>query len=730
MTAANSRSIRWHLFQVLLVCVFPVGLFGAGMLFLHWQAQERERERLQLESSRLLAAAVDNALDGTIQRLSILARLWASAPAREEQIYAQAKTALEANPDWTTIVAFAADGRPVFRTDEPFGAAGSMSMLGLWLPVIRDAQPVVSNVFTGPRRNLRLVAVGVPVVRAGRATHVLIAGLRPQWFDELIKRQAERGGVAAILDTSGKFVARSTDADRLRGGDPSAGFVERTSRTPEGVERFANLEGKSVYTAWTRTRHGWLVAIATPAGPIDGAFWRYFAVFCGLWAAVLALGVYYAVRKGRQITASLATVEAQAAHLGRGERPPEHPASDVAEVNDALRALARAGAVLEQAVADRESALEIERLARITAEAASRAKDQFLAMLGHELRNPLAAISNAAATVRAEGRTAEQVRFSAEVIARQSVHLKRLIDDLLQVGRVMSGKILLERQPVDLEASVRQVVSSLSTAGRLAGRRLELELSPVWVNGDLTRIEQIITNLLANAATHTREGGRIRVTLREADGSAELRVEDDGDGIAPEDLAMIFELFFQAEPATDRARGGLGIGLTLVQRLVALHGGSVTARSEGKGRGATFVVLLPASSAPEAPAPPVRDRAAAAQRVLLVEDNADTRESLRMALELHGHSVLQAADGPAALEELRRSRPRIAIIDIGLPGMDGFQLARRMRAEADGAIRLIALTGYGAPSDIARAKEAGFDIHLTKPVDVAELVGIISRPAP
>ena len=232
---------------------------------------------------------------------------------------------------------------------------------------------------------------------------------------------------------------------------------------------------------------------------------------------------------------------------------------------------------------------------RAAAEEANRAKDEFLAMLGHELRNPLAAVSNAAAILRASGHAPQQLEFASAVIVRQTAHLKRLIDDLLDVGRVMTGKILLERRPLDLQASVRHVLSTLQTAGTLAAHRVETQLSALWVSGDQTRIEQIVTNLLVNAASYTPPGGEIRVELVEERGEAALRVSDSGIGLAPEHQARIFELFFQA--GDERPQGGLGIGLTLVKRLAELHRGSVEVHSEGRGRGATFTVRLPLAGA-------------------------------------------------------------------------------------------------------------------------------------
>jgi CheY-like chemotaxis protein/nitrogen-specific signal transduction histidine kinase len=397
----------------------------------------------------------------------------------------------------------------------------------------------------------------------------------------------------------------------------------------------------------------------------------------------------------------------------------------VTEVDRALRALERASALLDEARRERDTLLETEQKARAAAEAANRAKDEFIAMLGHELRNPLAAIASAASVLGSPQRTEAHVEFVTDVIQRQAGQLKRLIDDLLDVGRVMTGKIRLRREPLDLEALVRQVVGTAQAAGVLARHKVELDAGPAWVQGDRTRLEQILTNLLANAAAYTPASGRIGITLVRDAEEAVLCVTDQGIGIPEQDLARIFDLFYQGGGAGHRVSGGLGIGLTLVKRLAELHGGRVDAQSAGPGRGATFTVRLPATAATHKPAAQ-EQRNAAGRTVLLVEDNADERESLRLALELRGHRVLKAGDAGEALRHLRLQAPAVAVIDIGLPGMDGYGLARRIRTEYNGRIALVALTGYGAEQDVRRAQEAGFEIHLTKPVDPADLAALVS----
>jgi signal transduction histidine kinase/ActR/RegA family two-component response regulator len=730
LDVSTRRSIRWHLFQVQLVSIVPIGLFAAAMLYLHWQVQENERERSQMESVRLIAAAVDNALDSTVERLSIFARLWSSTDLSEEAIYGQAKVALKANADWRNIVAFGADGHGVFRTDLPFGATVPASIHPELLePVVMRRTPVISDVFYGTGAGLPLVAVAVPVVPGAVVTHVRMASLDINGYDRLLAQPGQPdGAVAGLLDRNLKFVARSLEGEMRRGEDPAPGVADDMRVNREGLKRYVNLNGTPVYNAWTLTRHGWMAGFATPSGPVDNAFWNHLLVFGFVWLAAMSAGVLYAFAKARPIAASLESLEDQAGHFAEGRGITNLPDSRVDEVHRAFTALERASALLQSAMRERDRSLETERDARAVAETANAAKDEFLAMLGHELRNPVGAVSSAAAIVRNRNATPEQVDFAAGVIERQVAHLKRLIDDLLDVGRVMTGRILLELHPVDLAASARGVVSTLRTAGRLADRHVELDATAAWVQADHVRIEQILTNMLVNAACYTSPGGHIHVHVASEGADAIIEVSDDGRGIAAEDLSRVFDLFFQGDASVDRSAGGLGIGLTLVQRLATMHGGGVTVTSGGRGQGARFTVRLPAIAAPQAR--PIEVNAAPADRahtVLVVEDNADARESLSVALTFEGYRVLEATDGPSALEIVRRERPPLAVLDIGLPRMDGYELARCIRDELGRDIVLIALTGYGAERDAARAADAGFDQHLTKPVDLNELMKVLDE---
>jgi PAS domain S-box-containing protein len=370
------------------------------------------------------------------------------------------------------------------------------------------------------------------------------------------------------------------------------------------------------------------------------------------------------------------------------------------------------------------------RAARAEAEAASRAKDEFIAMLSHELRNPLGAISTAIALLNRIEPVSGLAGRARAAITRQTDHLNRLIEDLLEVTRSLLGKITLVRGPIDLSEMAQRCLIALESVAKLEGRALTIEAEPVWVDADPTRLEQIIMNLLSNAVKFTPKGGAIRVEARREDGEAVLRVADTGEGIAPEFLPLVFDLFAQGDTNVDRPDGGLGVGLTLVRRLVELHGGRVEAASPGLGKGSVFTVRLPAlAREPKRPPKSEEDLPSGPQkRVLIVEDDADNREMMHILLESSGHEVHDAADGTSGVELATSLQPDIVLIDIGLPGLDGYEVARRIRAALKDGPRLIALSGYGQPDDKRRAFGAGFDDHLVKPADPTRLATILAGP--
>jgi CheY-like chemotaxis protein/two-component sensor histidine kinase len=357
-------------------------------------------------------------------------------------------------------------------------------------------------------------------------------------------------------------------------------------------------------------------------------------------------------------------------------------------------------------------------------------------MLSHELRNPLAAIVNALHLLRVERNETGVQGEARGVIERQTAHLALLIDDLLEVSRMTTGRIHLHRERVAVSDIVAQAVETVRPM--IEQRRHDFTVSlapePLWLDADTVRLEQVVVNLVTNAVKYTDEGGRIWLSVQQQGDEVVLRVRDTGIGIAPEFLPHIFDLFTQGERTLARARGGLGVGLSLVRALVELHGGRVEAHSAGLGQGSEFIVYLPVVPSPTShPAPPPTDAATptpGSLRVLFVDDNADMRVITLRLLESYGYQVRMAYDGPSALETALEYRPDVMLLDIGLPGMDGYEVARRISQDlALQNLVLVAVTGYGLESDRLRAQEAGFDHHLVKPVDFDALLGLLATIA-
>jgi signal transduction histidine kinase len=390
--------------------------------------------------------------------------------------------------------------------------------------------------------------------------------------------------------------------------------------------------------------------------------------------------------------------------------------------------LARKNEELARTVAERERA-------EAALRDADRRKDEFLAMLAHELRNPLAPVLNALHVLRLHGPLAPELDQARAMAERQVRNMARLIDDLLDVSRITRGKIQLRKQPVELGPALARAAEASRPLLHERGHQLEVSgpPEPVWLDADPTRLEQILTNLLSNAAKYTEPGGKIWLTAAADGDGVVLSVRDTGIGIPPDKLESIFEMFMQVERSLDSpAQWGLGIGLALVRSLVGLHGGRVSAHSEGPGRGSEFVVRLPRLRQAVVERPPPEPAAAVnggrALRVLVVDDNKDAANSLALLLNLKGHQVSLAHDGPAALEAARTARPEVIILDIALPGMDGYEVARRLRAEeGDRHPLLVAMTGYGQEEDRRRSRLAGFNHHLVKPVDFQELQNLFAE---
>jgi signal transduction histidine kinase/ActR/RegA family two-component response regulator len=362
-------------------------------------------------------------------------------------------------------------------------------------------------------------------------------------------------------------------------------------------------------------------------------------------------------------------------------------------------------------------------------------RDSFLAMLSHELRNPLAAITLALDEL--ENDQTRDLDKQRDVVVRQTHHLTKLVDDLLDIARVTSGKIRLHRSDIDFAAIVEHCTGTVSARAKSRGLTVTMHPAsgPAYVNADPVRMEQIVSNVLSNAVKYTPSGGTIDVWIERDDTDVIVRVRDTGRGIEPDMLPRIFDIFTQGDVTIDRAEGGMGIGLTLVKKLVELHDGSVEAHSAGKGSGSEFVIRVPlmreAPASVQAAPPATRSDASIPPRhIVIVEDNPDIRELLRLKLRHLGHRVDVAEDGIRGIETIISARPDLALVDIGLPGMDGYQVAQRVREAIGDTIHLIALTGYGQAEDRKKALDAGFNVHLTKPANISDVQNVIGNLPP
>jgi signal transduction histidine kinase/ActR/RegA family two-component response regulator len=469
-----------------------------------------------------------------------------------------------------------------------------------------------------------------------------------------------------------------------------------------------------------------------PASVVDASFRHSMGALGGATLLLLAFGGAAAFVISRRIAHGISISAAEAEAIAAGHRP-SHPQSGVAEVQRLLDALERSAALLDARQRERDAEVARADAARAEAEAADRAKDEFLAMVGHELRNPLAPALTALHLMKVRG-DATQSR-ERDVLERQIRHMARLVDDLLDVARLRRGAIELRLERIELADAVALAVEM--TSPLFAEKRQQLDVDVphgLPIDADRIRIAQIVSNVLSNAAKYTQADGRVQLRARRDDGHAVLECRDNGMGISTELLPHVFDLFVQGPRGLDRRQGGLGLGLAVARTLAALHGGAIDAASGGPDGGSTFTLRLPIASSPEhAVVPDAVPITAAASlhvgRVLVVDDNRDALDTLVDALKHAGLDVVGASTPEQALAAAGRAAPTVAVLDLGLPDMTGFELARTLRARNDGAgLRVIAVTGYGREQDIAAARAAGFDRFFVKPVDIAALIDAVNQP--
>ena len=714
--------LRHHLTILVLATLVPVLGFAAFVIRDNARLQREATERGMRETARAIALTVDKTHESTVTTLQTLADSEHLDTHDLVAFHTLARRVVRTQ-EWSSIRLFDPNGAALLSTSAPLGATLPPTHNPEAFAKARDTRhAAISNLFDGLESS-RLVAVHVPVVREKRVPYVIAAAMSVAEFSTVLRAQTvSPGWIVGLQDRDAVIVARTQNEAEMVG--------RRIAATPspgtEGWLRSRVREGTEVYIAYaTAPLSGWRLVLIAPADAIDAplrqALWRMLA---GAAIAALLAGIL-AVLFGRRIADAAAALMRIAHAVEQSDRPaPLH--TGVAELNrvgDRLRAASELVRAREQ---ENARLLAREHAARGEAETANRGKDEFLAMLGHELRNPLSAIASAVRILEKDAAPETARAGARQVIARQTDQLRHLVDDLLDVARVTSGKIVLDRRPADLAEIVRRCVATVTDAGGAARHDMTVDVQSAWAMVDETRAEQIVMNLVGNALKYTPPGGRVHVTLGRVDDDVVLRVTDTGIGIAPEVCARVFDLFVQLDRGADRRQGGLGVGLTLVRRLAELHGGRVDAASDGVGKGSTFTVRVPAMEAPAASGEPLVSSKGTASplRIVVVEDNADARGMLASLLRLSGHEVHDEGDGTAGLATIRRLVPDVAFIDVGLPGLDGYELVEQLRAESCPTY-CVALTGYGQPEDRRRALSAGFHAHVVKPVNTEELLRLL-----
>jgi signal transduction histidine kinase/ActR/RegA family two-component response regulator len=711
--------IRSHLLLLAAGAMLPVLGFAVLVSAVLLNQVREGVERGARDRARAMITAVDAELHGTIATMEALAAAHALADDDVPRFRIAAARVLATQPAWTNVTLLRPSGERLVEVwPSSAGPRARVVDAASVARVVQTAMPAIGSMdATDPAGDG--IPIRVPVVRDGAVAYVLTAVVRPDSFVELLQRQKlPEGWIAGVVDANGRYVARLPM--RPTGDLASVDFRNAVKATPEGWTRGRTVEGRDVYAAHATSGDSrWSVGIAIPAE----------LVLADVRAALLLIGVgvlgsiataaAMTIVSGRRIARPIVSLATVARSIGSGTSAVIPVRGDVEEVTEVGAALREA----DTAVRERQSMVQRERDALRSAD---EIKDQFIAALSHELRNPLAALSAASHVLRVAQPGHTAAIDAREVIERQT----RMIEDLLDVSRIIMGKATLTPETFDLGQLATDTVSAWERGGRFGTRDVVVQVQPAWISADRLRIEQILNNLLDNAVKFTSETATITVTVGEEVGVAVLTVGDDGPGIAPALKARVFELFVQGEQGAGRVKGGIGLGLALVKRLTELHAGTVDLATGSDGAGAVFVVRLPAVSNPT-PAFVVVDAVeaqhAAPCKILIVEDNRDARDMLRDILEMAGHDVLDAPDGSTAVKLAIETRPDVAIVDIGLPDITGYEVARRMRAALADEVTIVALTGYGQARDIQHALEAGFDVHLVKPVALERLDEAIGR---
>jgi signal transduction histidine kinase/CheY-like chemotaxis protein len=727
--------LKGHLLLLVAGTLLPVGLFATAVVRqLSVQEQAAATRRVQL-AARNLAAATEREFSSTTTTLNVLA---ASEELDQDNLaafYREAQRTAQTQPSWLAVVLLSPTSQPVLDTSRPLGAP-----LGAAKPLqaLNSAdlrQPLVGNLSQDPTYQKLAFPVQVPVIRGNQLRYRLVAVLEPTALASLVRQKTAIEGewTRTLVDSEGTVVARTRDPERYVGKPSTPSFLQQIKAAPESVRRQTSLDNINVYAGHSRiTASGWTAVVTIPVELIEAPARQASWLISGTGLALLLLSSTGALILSQQISSAIASATAAAEALAKGQQPHVKP-SRIAEVETLAAALANSASLLLQREQERDQNLARAEAARTMAETTSQLKDEFLITVSHELKTPLNAILGWSALLQGKQMSPEQVQQALAVIERNARAQARLVDDLLDTSRVITGKLQLEMQLVDPLTVVSTALEAVQHSAATKGVRLDAQLASsvgsVW--GDPARLQQVVTNLLSNAIKFTPAGGQVEVQLAAVGSQAQITVRDSGIGIEPAFLPHVFDRFRQADGSTTRAFGGLGLGLAIVRHLVEQHHGTVSAASAGQGKGASFTVRLPlhqrdrSYSAPLRPdlPPSLSPQRLNQVRVLVVDDEADARELVAAALQQQGAKVCTCDSAAAALAQMQTWQPQVILSDIGMAHQDGYSFMRQVRATAQSqSIPAVALTAFTRAEDEQAAIAAGYQLHIPKPIDPEALI--------
>lgn len=708
--------IRSQLTLLLVLVVAPTILVALPATYVHFRAQEAALLQRIQERVTGLRLAMDGQVQQVLNVLTAFADLDPLGRRRPDGVPERLQRQLRYNPMWSSASVVGADGTTIGSAVRDAGAQAVALPPQTFEAVKRTGEPAVSGLVSHPDGRHHYTYIAVPVLENGQVVAVAFAAIEQRnWLTYLSRFPTAAGTTLTLNDRSGRIIARTLNNGQWVGKKSSDDYLSRIEGRNQGAFEIVGLEGQRFYTAFSRMdTTGWVLGSGAPAEAVGEGFVLPAGLTLLGTLLTLAAAGFAAFLAARRIDGSLKTLSALASGRSSGFEGRPLPIREAEEVRQRIA-----------------GALESERKVRQQTEQLSEDKDRFLATLAHELRNPLNAMAAARAVLESPKAQPQLQRQAMEILARQMGNMSKLIDELLDVVRLSSGKVILQTRRLRLDHELRQALSTFVASGRAAHLRVDTDLQPAEVQGDPARLEQVFTNLFDNAAKFTQDEGRLAVSCRVDAGLAEVVIEDDGAGIDPAWLPRVFDPFAQHPRTRGRSSDGLGLGTKVAWEIVTLHGGTITAHSQGAGQGTRFVLRLPlaAPAIDDEAHVPARGRELAPMDVVLVDDGLDNLQSVATVLRLHGHRVATASTAAQGIALASGASAQVALFDIGLPDMSGIEAGAMLRASRPDIV-LIALSGFGDERTRTQALAAGFDGYLVKPFAYAAWSQIVADAHP